>query len=180
MQSKVVDFFVKQKNAHGKPWALMGLFLLFDDLQDLHGASLHADAAGDALGNRRLFLVYHNLHGAGFHTLAAADAQLLVDHVNTGLGVLGNSAVLTGLHTLAALDANHRLGAAVLGSHDLNAGIVGMELLIECLGAGLNALQASHTFGILLNSQLLHRMISFIKLVKHIIHDVLTNGNRKI
>ena len=163
MQSKLGEFFLKQKNAHGKPWAFIGKFLLFNDLQDLHGASLHANATGDALGNRRFFLMYHNLHGAGLHTSTAADAQLLVDHVNAGLGVLGNSTMLTGLHALAALNANHGLSSAVLTGNDLDAGIIGVELLIKCLGAGLNALQASHTLGILLNGQLLHRMISFSK-----------------
>ena len=39
--------------------------------------------------------MYHNLHGAGFHALAALDAQLLVDHVNAGLGVLGDGLVFT-------------------------------------------------------------------------------------
>ena len=48
--------------------------LLFNDLQDLHGASLHADAAGDALRNRRLFLMYHDLHGADGHASATANA----------------------------------------------------------------------------------------------------------
>jgi hypothetical protein len=72
--------------------------------------------------------------------------------------------MLTGLHALAALNAHHGLSSAVLTGNDLDAGIVGMELLVECLRAGLNALQASHTLGILLNGQLLHRMISFSKI----------------
>jgi hypothetical protein len=154
--------------------------LLFDDLQDFHGAGLDTNAASDALGNRRLFLMYHDLHGAGLHTSAAANAQLLIDHVNTGLGVLGDRAVFTGLHALTALDTNHGLSTAVLAGNDLNAGIIGVELLIKCLGASLNALQAGHALGILLNGQLLHRMISFLKLSRKIIHDILQNGNRKI
>ena len=103
--------------------------------------------------------MYHDFHGTSSHTSAAANAQLLVDHVNTGLGILGDSAVLTGLHALAALDANHGLCSAILTGNDLNAGIIRIKLLVERLGAGLNALQASHAFGILLNGQLLHRMI---------------------
>jgi hypothetical protein len=129
--------------------------LLFDDLQDLHGASLDADAAGDALGGRILRLQHHDLHGAGLDALAAADALLLVDHVDAGLGILGNSLMLTGLHALAALDADHGIGSIAL-SGDLDAGQIGVELLVECLGASLNALQAGHTFGIFLNSQLFH------------------------
>ena len=129
--------------------------LLFDDLQDLHGASLDTDAAGDALGNRILILLDHDLEGAGFLALAAANAQLLVDHVHTGLGVLGDGTVLTGLHTLAALDADHGLGTGTLGN-DLDAGQIGIEFLVECLGAGLDALQAGHTLSIFIDSQLLH------------------------
>ena len=129
--------------------------LLFDDLQDFHGAGLDADAAGDALGSGALFGQDHDLHGAGFDTLAAADTLLLVDHVNAGLGILGDSLMLTGLHALAALDADHGLGSVAL-SGDLDAGQIGVKLLVECLGASLNTLQAGHTFGILLNSQLFH------------------------
>ena len=130
--------------------------LLFDDFQNLHGAGLDTDAAGDALGSGILGLQNHDLHGAGFHALAAADTQLLVDHVNAGLGILGDSAVLTDLHALAALDAGHGLGTVALGN-DLDAGIIGVEFLVEGFGAGLNALQASHTFRIFLNNELLHK-----------------------
>jgi hypothetical protein len=63
--------------------------------------------------------------------------------------------MLTGLHALATLDADHRLGSITL-SGDLDAGQIGVKLLVECLGASLNTLQAGHTFGILLNSQLFH------------------------
>ena len=107
--------------------------------------------------------MYHNLHGADLDTLAALHTQLLVDHVNTGLGVLGDSTVLTSLHALAALDADHRLRLAVLAGNDLDAGVDGIGLLVESLRASLHALQTSHTFGIFLNSELLHgREISFI------------------
>jgi hypothetical protein len=59
-------------------------------------------------------------------------------------------------HALTALDADIGLCAALLTCHDLNAGIVGMELLIKGFGASLHTLQTSHTLYILFNSQLLH------------------------
>ena len=130
--------------------------LLFHDLQDLHGAGLDADAAGDALGSGILGLQDHDLHGAGLHTLAAGNALFLVDHVNAGLGVLGDGLVLTGAHALAALDADVGLGSIALGN-DADAAEILIKLLIECFGAGLNALQAGHTFGIFLNNELLHK-----------------------
>ena len=129
--------------------------LLFYDLQDLHGAGLDTDAAGDALGSRTLGLEDHDLHGTGLHTSAAADTQLLIDHVHTGLGVLSDGAMLAGLHALTALDAHIRLGSIALG-HDADAAQILIEILVESLGASLNTLQASHTFGIFLNDQLLH------------------------
>ena len=134
----------------------MYLCLLFDDLQNLHGASLDTDAAGDALGSGIAFLQNHDLHGADFDTLAAADTLLLVDHVNAGLGVLGNGLMLAGLHALAALDADIGLGRIALGNN-LDAGQVGIKLLVECFGTGLNALQTCHALGTLFNSELLHR-----------------------
>ena len=132
--------------------SLMGICLLFDDLQDLHGASLDTDAAGDALGNRRLFLMYHDLHRTCSHTSAATNTKLLIDHVNASLGILGDGAMLAGTHALAALDADIRLCLAVLAGNDLNAGIDGIGFLIKCFGTSLSALQACHAFGILLNS----------------------------
>ena len=129
--------------------------LLFDDLQDLHGASLDADAAGDALGSGALGLQDHDLHGADLDALAAADTVLLADHVDAGLSVLGDSAVLTDLHALAALDADVGLGVIALGN-DLDAGQIGIKLLVESGGAGLDTLQASHALLALLDSQLLH------------------------
>jgi len=91
--------------------------LLFDDLQDLHGASLDADTASNALGSGAFSRCDHNLHGADFHTLATGGAQLLIDHVHTGLGVLGDSASLAGLHALTALNADIRLCTAALGNN---------------------------------------------------------------
>ena len=86
---------------------------------------------------------------------AATNAQLLVDHVNAGLGVLGDGAVLTDLGALAALDASLRLGTGALGN-DLDAAEILMELLIECVRAGTDTLEACHAFGIFLDSELLH------------------------
>ena len=131
------------------------MYLLFDDLQNLHGADLDTDAAGDALGSGILGLHDHNLHGAGFHALTTADTQLLIDHEHTGLGILGDSTVLAGAHALTALDAGHRLGTGTLGDH-LDAGQVLMEFLVESSGAGTNTFQTCHTLNIFLNSQLLH------------------------
>ena len=129
--------------------------LLFDDLQDLHGACLCADTAGNALGCRTLSLHDHNLHGAGLDTLATTNTQLLVDHVDAGLGILSDSAVLTDLHALAALDADVGLCIVAL-CNDLDAGQIGIKLLVESGGAGLDTLQASHALLALLDSQLLH------------------------
>ena len=129
--------------------------LLFDDFQNLHGAGLDTDTAGDALGSGILGLHDHNLHGAGLDTLTATDALLLVDHVHTGLGVLGDGFMLAGAHALAALDAHIGLGTGAL-SHDLDAAQIGIKFLIKCHGAGADALQTCHTFSILLNNELLH------------------------
>jgi len=136
--------------------ALYAIELLFDDLQQLHGTSLDADAAGDTLGNGIAFLMNHNLHGAYLNTLAATNALLLVDHVHAGLGVLSNGLMLANLHALAALDAHIGLGSFTL-CNNLDAGIVLMEFLIESLGASANALQAGHTGNVLLNREFLHR-----------------------
>ena len=132
--------------------------LLFDDLQDLHGASLCADAAGNALGCRTLSLHDHNLHGAGLDTLATTNAQLLVDHVDAGLGILSDRTVLTGSHALAALNAGIGLCTGTL-CNDLDAGQIRIEFLVESGGASLNTLQASHTFSILIDNELLHNEI---------------------
>ena len=131
----------------------MKLFL--HDLQDLHGTCLHANAAGNALGCRILRLHDHDLHGASFYTLTTGNAQLLIDHVNAGLGVLGDSTLLTGTHTLTALDAGVRLCALALGN-DLNAAQIGIEFLIESGGASTNTFQTCHTLSILIYRQLLH------------------------
>ena len=129
--------------------------LLFHDLQNFHGAGLDADTASDALGSRGFGLHDHDLHGAGRYALAAADAELLVDHVHAGLGILGDGAVLTAAGALAALDADHGLCTGALG-HDLDAAQILVEFLIESGGTGTDALQACHALDIFLNSQLLH------------------------
>ena len=129
--------------------------LLLDDLQDLHGASLDTDATCDTLGGRTVFGSYHDLHGANLNALAARGAELLVDHVDTGLGVLGNRTSLTDLCALAALNADHRLSLALL-LHNLDAGQVLMELLIESGGTCVNTLQTCHALSALFNCKLLH------------------------
>jgi len=130
--------------------------LLLFNFQNAHRTSLGANAAGNALGNGILLLMYHHLGGANFHALAAADAELLVDHINTGLGVLCDSTVFTDLHTFAALNAGHRLGRAVL-FHDTNAGIVLVEFLIKSYRASTYAFQASHTRCIFFYYKFLHK-----------------------
>ena len=129
--------------------------LLFHDLQDLHGASLDTNAAGNALGGGAVLGSDHDLHGASFYALAAGGAELLVDHVDTGLGVLGDSTGLTDLSALAALNTDHGLCFALL-FHDLDAGQILMELLIESGGTCVNTLQTCHALSALFNSKLLH------------------------
>ena len=80
--------------------------LLLDDLQDLHGAGLDADAAGDALGSRSVLVLDDQAEGACLGALAAAGAELLADHVNAGLGVLGDGTVGAGLGAQTALGAD--------------------------------------------------------------------------
>ena len=133
--------------------------LVFDDLQNLHGASLGTDAAGDALRSRAAFLQNHDLHGASFHALTTGNTQLLVDHVDAGLGILGDSTSLTSLHALAALDADHGLGIAGLVGADLNAAEGDIKFLIECFRASLYTLQTSHALLIFLNGKLFHKTI---------------------
>ena len=129
--------------------------LLLDNLQDLHGACLDTNATSDALGGGTVFGSHHDLHGANFYALAAGGAELLVDHVDTGLGVLGNCTSLTDLSALAALNADHRLSLALL-IHNLDAGQVLMELLIESGGTCVNTLQTCHALSALFNCKLLH------------------------
>ena len=152
--------------------------LLFDDLQDVHGASLDTDATGDALGSRILGLEDHDLSGADLNALATGNTLLLVDHVHAGLGILSDSLMLTDLSALAALNADHGLGAGAL-SNDLDAGQIRMEFFIERSGAGLDALQTSHTLCTLFNNELLHtNEIPFISLCDElIIHTKPQNGN---
>ena len=126
------------------------------DLQDLHGAYLNADTAGDALGSgSHAGLAYHDPEGAGSLTLATADTELLVDHVNAGLGILGDSTLITSRCALAALDAGHGTDLACT-LYDLYAGLVLMEFLVESLGAGTDALQASHALGTFFHCKLFH------------------------
>ena len=137
-------------------------FLLFHDFQKLHGAGLYADTASDTLAGGTFLGRNHDLHGAGFHALTAGGAKLLVDHINTGLGILGDGTDLTNLCTLAALNADHRLGSTIL-FNDPNAGQILMEFLIKRLGASSDTLQTSHALNAFFNSELLHkRKFSFI------------------
>jgi len=129
--------------------------LLFHDLQDLHGAGLYADTAGNALGGGTALRSHHNLHGANLCTLAAGGAELLIDHVYTGLGILGDRTGLTDLGALAALDTGHGFCGTVF-LHDTDAGQVLIKGLVEGIGASTHTLQAGHALSALLNHQLLH------------------------
>ena len=131
--------------------------LLLNDLQQFHGASLNANAAGNALGSRTFRRSNHDLHGANFNALAAGSTQLLIDHIDTGLGILSDRTGLANLSTLATLDAGHGLSAAVLAGNDTDAGQILIKYLVESIGASLHALQASHALNTLFNSQLLHK-----------------------
>ena len=105
------------ENKKGSPSAaFFRRILLLNDLQDFHGAGLDTDATGDALGHRVALLVDHDLHGADLHALAAADAELLVDHVHTGLGILGDGTGFAHLSALTALNTGHWLCSAVLST----------------------------------------------------------------
>jgi hypothetical protein len=64
--------------------------------------------------------------------------------------------MLTGLHALAALDADHRLSATIFACNDLDAGIIRVELLVESLGASVHTGQTGHALNIFLYSELLH------------------------
>ena len=119
----------------------------------------------------------HDLHGADLDTLAALHTLLLIDHVNTGLGILSDGTMLTGTHALATLDAGHRLGAGTLGNH-LDAGQILMEFLIESSGTGTDTFQTCHALNIFLNSQLLHSKSYPFSLIFHcIIQDKFQNSN---
>ena len=131
------------------------IVLLFHDLQDLHGACLDTNATSDALGGGTVFGSHHDLHGANLNTLAAGGAELLVDHVNTGLGILSDCTSLTDLSALTTLNADHGLCLTLL-VNDLDAGQILMELLIESGGTCVNTLQACHALAALFNTKLLH------------------------
>ena len=64
------------------------LRLFFNDLQNLHGAALHADATGNALACRAAGNGRGNddMEGADLRAFSAARAELFVDHVHTRLG----------------------------------------------------------------------------------------------
>ena len=117
------------------------------------------------------------MEGADLGALAAAGTQLLVNHVHAGLGILGDGTSLTGLGTLAALDADIGLCGTVF-VHDLDAGFVLVELLVESGGAGTDALQACHAGGTLFDAQFFHSQSPFFLYISPIIQDNSQNSNR--
>ena len=98
----------------------------------------------------------HDLGGANFHALATANTLLLVDHVDAGLGILGNCLMLTSLHALAALDTDAGLSAGTL-RQNADTGQFLVKILVEGDGTGTDTFQTCHTFRIFLNSELLHK-----------------------
>ena len=135
-------------------------FLFFDDLQQLHGTCLDADAAGGAFAGIRDGLVLDDeAEGTRFNAFSAAGAELAADHPDA-LGVLGDRAGGTDLGALAALDTDH--GTDVLAAlNDLQSGLIGVEFLIVCVGAGADALQTCHARNILLDEKFLHVSFPF-------------------
>ena len=143
----------EQSKKSGKRRCVDGLLL--NHFQHAHGTGLGADAAGDALGGRTLALENDDLHGTGLCAFAAADAVLFIDHVNTGLGILGDGVMLTGLHALAALNADVGLCAGAL-RHDLDAAQILMKFLIKCLRTCPDTLQTGHTLKVFFNREFFH------------------------
>ena len=132
-----------------------GYDLFFDDLQQLHGTCLDADAAGGAFAGIRGGLVLDDeAEGTCFDALAAAGAELAANHPDT-LGVLGDGAGGTCFGALAALDADH--GTDVLAAlDDLQSSLIGVEFLIVSVGAGADALQTGHALHAFFDGQLFH------------------------
>ena len=122
--------------------------LLFHNLQNFHGAGLDANAAGNALRDRVFGLMHHHLGGAYLDALAAADTELFINHIYAGLGILRDRAMFAGFHALSALDAHIGSCVGSLGNN-LDAAVILVKFLIESLGAGSDAFQASHALGIL-------------------------------
>ena len=171
-----VNHFPAKNGPRDHPRSVQYVGLGFDDFQDLHGASLDTDAAGDALGSGGVLVLDDQAEGAGLGALAAAGAQLLADHVHAGLGILGDGTVGAGLGAQTALGADLGLGSA-LALHDLDAGLGDIIDLVECLGASLDTLQAGHALRVFLNSELLHITNP---LCFYIIHKYYTgNGEKK-
>ena len=129
--------------------------LFLHDLQQLHGTCLDANAAGGALaGIWGVFVLDDQAEGTGLDALAAAGAELAADHPDA-LGVLGDRAGGTDLGALAALDTDH--GTDVLAAlDDLQSGLIGVEFLIVCVGAGADALQTGHALHAFFDGQLFH------------------------
>ena len=135
-----------------------------DDLEQLHGASLGAQAAGNALGSVGSALDQDDqVLGASLNALAAGLALLLVDHVHAGL-VLGDGVLGASLSALAALGADGG-GDNAADQIDLQASLVLMEFLVVGLGASLDASQTSLTLNTTLNGKLFHLTVPrlFIK-----------------
>jgi hypothetical protein len=113
------------------------------------------------------------MEGTSLCALTAGGAQLLINHINTGLGILSDRTVLTSLHAFATLDTCHRLCAA-LPLNYANTRQIGIKGLMESIGTCANALKARHTLNILFNSKFFH-----LGYLPNIIHNIIANVERK-
>ena len=147
--------FLKNRTMGSQRLPIQSIRLFLHDLQHFHGAGLDADAAGGAFAGIRDGLVLDDeAEGTRFNAFSAAGAELAADHPDA-LGVLGDRAGGTGLGALAALDTDH--GADVLAAlDDLQSGLIGVEFLIVCVGAGADALQTGHALHAFFDGQLFH------------------------
>jgi hypothetical protein len=84
--------------------------------------------------------------------------------------------MLTDLHALTALDANIGLSTGAF-CIDADGGVIGVEFLVKCFGAGLNTLQTGHAGFIFLNSEFLHKRILLLLFIILIISIFFYNFN---
>ena len=125
-------FNMKEKKNRRKSCGFSeGVNSVFNNLENLHRAGLYAETAGNALGSHRRILCFdHNMEGAGFLTGTAAGAELLIHHPDT-FRILSDCTVRASFCAFAALNTYHRLCLA-LKIHNLKAGFILMEFLVEC------------------------------------------------
>lgn len=130
--------------------------MLFNYLQNFHGALLGAYAAGYAFAGEGIGIgLDHDAHRAGGNAFAALSAELFVYHVHA-LGILGDSSGGADLGTFAALNAGLDHRGTVFLLTQCYAREVGVELLIKCGRAGNHTLQTCVAGRLVLYFQLFH------------------------